>query len=113
MSLAQNYSLWLWVPACAGTTDGGDCRVNQYQCRPCERRDPYAVPLVLEMLLNVFGAKLLPVVMGPRLRGDDPRASVRILAARMRPRCARISAFPMGRAWGMPGADAPAASHAK
>jgi hypothetical protein len=21
MSLAQNYSLWLWVPACAGTTD--------------------------------------------------------------------------------------------
>jgi hypothetical protein len=71
MSLAQNCSLWIWVPACAGTTDGGDCRVNQYQCRPCERRDPYAVPLVLEMLLNVFGAKLLPVVMGPRLRGDD------------------------------------------
>src|SRR4051794_14396992 len=24
-----------------------------------------------------------------------------------------FSAFPMGRAWGMPGADAPAASHAK
>src|SRR3954454_4178824 len=22
MTSAQNYSLWLWVPACAGTTDG-------------------------------------------------------------------------------------------
>src|SRR4051812_14941588 len=180
-------------------------RGNQYLCRPYGRRDPYAVPLVLEMLLNVFGAKLLPVVMGPRLRGGDgggwlsrqsismsslrtqgpirraarvgdaveclwrkttpcgygsppargrPLVSgvkancfnrhcerseaihreakqkagllrcarndggrsvthVRVLAARMRPRCARISAVPMGRAWGMPGADAPAASHAK
>src|SRR3954469_18545485 len=35
-----------------------------------------------------------------------------VLAARMRPRCARILRLSMGRAWGMPGADAPAASHA-
>src|SRR3954449_5423300 len=85
MSLAQNCSLWLWVPACAGTTDGGDCRVNQYLCRPYGRRDPYAVPLVLEMLLNVFGAKLLPVVMGPRLRGDEDGGDCRVNQYQCRP----------------------------
>src|SRR3954469_7675146 len=36
-----------------------------------------------------------------------------VLAARMRPSCARILRLSLGRAWGMPGADAPAASHAK
>src|SRR3954465_12084337 len=121
------------------------------------------------MLLDVFGAKLLPVVMGPRVRGDDgwgvavaancfnrhccdkrkafahasaaKQSIVRLskkldcfaalamttsmgirlrathTSAFSRRECARVvqevSAFPMGRAWGMPGADAPAASHAK
>src|SRR3954447_22249427 len=47
-------------------------------------------------------------------RNDGGRSvtHVGILTARMRPSCARILRLSMRRAWGMPGADAPAASHA-
>src|SRR3954453_6798436 len=71
VAFAQNYSLWLWVPACAGTTTGEWRSRRQHLCRPCGGRDPYAVPLALKELFDGIGAKLLPVVMGPRVRGDD------------------------------------------
>jgi hypothetical protein len=36
-----------------------------------ERRDPYSVSVVGETLFNDFAQQLRPVVMGPRVRGDD------------------------------------------
>jgi hypothetical protein len=40
-------------------------------CRPCGRRDPYAVPLVLRDAVRRRWHKLRPAVVRPRLRGDD------------------------------------------
>jgi|SRR3954449_11956069 hypothetical protein len=146
--------LWLWVPACAGTT-AGEWRSRQpismsslrtqgpirraarvgdaVEClwrktTPCGYGSPPARgrPLVSGVKANCFNRhcerseaihreakQKAGLLRCARNDGGRSVTHVRVLAARMRPRCARISAVPMGRAWGMPGADAPAASHAK
>src|SRR3954447_1250597 len=83
---------------------------NCFNRHCCDKRKAFA---------HASAAKQSIVRLSKKLdcfRNDGGRSvtHVGILAARMRPRCARIFRLSHGRrAWGMPGADAPAASHAK
>src|SRR4051812_41973159 len=44
---------------------------GEHRCRPCARRNPYAVSLVLRDAVRRLSHKLAAVVMGPCVRRDD------------------------------------------
>ena len=112
------------------------------RCAPCANKSVLVVPAVIPAKAGSgtprlsIDHQLLCNTGSPAFAGDDTASDIRlrshaqtlcvcrsdhavgqshlgIPAARMRPRCARIFRLSMRRAWGMPGADAPAASHAK
>src|SRR3954452_23224263 len=65
------------LPVVMGTRvrgNGGSWWLSrQYQRRPCGRRDPYAVLLVLRDTVRCHRHKLLPVVMVPACAGTTSR----------------------------------------
>ncbi|HVI78625.1 MAG TPA: hypothetical protein VM715_10790, partial [Candidatus Acidoferrum sp.] len=70
--------------------------------------------VVSQMAVMAGLVPAIHVLLAPRVHiKQKPIMRVLVLAARMRPRCENNLRLSHGRAWGMPGADAPAASHAK
>src|SRR4051812_7451845 len=72
---SQNYSLWLWVPACAGTTDGewrvvSSGRGDNVSVVPADAGTHTPCRSCWEMLLDDINRKTTPCGYGsPRSRG--------------------------------------------
>src|SRR4051794_29821349 len=114
---AQTTPCGYWVPACAGTTDGEWRHGKLFQplllrqtqsVRACERSE--AIHREAKQKAGLLRCARNDDINGRTSQGNT---HLGVLAARMRPSCARILRLSLGRARGMPGADAPAASHAK
>ena len=103
-------------PRVRGTmmVSGGRGKLSHRYCRDKRKAFAHASAakqsiVRLSKKLDCFAALAMTTSMGIR----PGQHTVRVLAARCVRGVKTISAFPMRRAWGMPGADAPAASHAK
>src|SRR3954447_12070415 len=106
-AIATNYSLWLWVPACAGTTSGewrrGELfqpsllRQTQSVCA-CERSE--AIDREAKQKAGLLRCARNDDINGHTSQGNT---HFRILAARMRPSCARGFCLSHGKGVGNAG----------
>src|SRR5580704_13368605 len=77
-----------WSPQAGSMRDWHGCSSRGFEaetselCRPCARRDPYAVPLRFVRVLNVCPGSSMPGVMGPCVRRDDNQLHPNLLPLR-------------------------------